>query len=86
MRNIALDPIDRKEYYNHRVEIKNLKCDICFNELSGIASKFVVDHCHHNGKIRGLLCRKCNMLLGFVCDDEEILYSAISYLKSEDNP
>lgn len=25
-----------------------------------------IDHCHVTGKIRGIVCHKCNMMLGFV--------------------
>lgn len=40
-----------------------------------------VDHCHKNGNIRGLLCSKCNIILGNVNDDIGILLNAIEYLK-----
>jgi hypothetical protein len=40
-----------------------------------------VDHCHTTGKIRGLLCSKCNPALGAFNDNIEILNSAIKYLK-----
>lgn len=32
--------------------------------------------------VRGALCRKCNMLLGMVKDDVEILKRAVAYLES----
>lgn len=43
--------------------------------------KLHVDHCHQTGKIRGLLCQKCNMALGLLNDSVEILETAIRYLK-----
>ena len=39
-----------------------------------------VDHCHHSGKVRGLLCFNCNGALGRFEDDPEILERAIEYL------
>ena len=40
-----------------------------------------VDHDHSSGRVRGLLCKKCNSLLGFARDSVEILTSAIKYLQ-----
>jgi hypothetical protein len=40
-------------------------------------------NCHKTNKIRGLLCYKCNLILGFVNDDINILQSAIFYLQNK---
>lgn len=40
-----------------------------------------VDHDHTTGKTRGLLCRKCNIALGHVDDDVEILKKLIEYIQ-----
>lgn len=57
-------------------------CKIC--GISEIDAEGVlhIDHCHITGKVRGLLCRMCNMMLGFGKDNIEIMESAIKYLKS----
>jgi hypothetical protein len=39
-----------------------------------------VDHCHKTGKIRGLLCRPCNVGLGQFKDNKKLLACAIRYL------
>jgi hypothetical protein len=39
-----------------------------------------VDHCHATGKVRGLLCQKCNRAIGLLGDDPVLMRRAISYL------
>ena len=46
-------------------------------------SSLAVDHCHETGKVRGLLCFKCNTGIGALGDDIEALERAISYLKGD---
>lgn len=41
---------------------------------------FVVDHDHETGKVRGLLCNSCNVMLGHSKDDVAILQKGIEYL------
>lgn len=49
----------------------------------GKKGKLVVDHNHITGKIRGLLCRHCNLVLGFVGDSPRILAQLRRYLLNE---
>ena len=66
-------------------------CSICQTPISLIAGKTKigkvhVDHCHSTGKVRGLLCTKCNTLLGMANDSKQILTAAINYLdRSQDD-
>lgn len=46
-------------------------------------SELAVDHCHTTGKIRGLLCSKCNFAIGLVDDNTEILKNLIEYLNAK---
>lgn len=48
--------------------------------------KVHVDHCHTTGKVRGILCTKCNTLLGMAEDNKHTLQKAILYLdRSQDD-
>ena len=40
-----------------------------------------VDHCHDSGNVRGLLCRACNLAIGYFEDNTESLGEAIKYLE-----
>lgn len=40
-----------------------------------------VDHCHETGKVRGILCRRCNDFLGKIKDSKERLYNLLAYLR-----
>lgn len=54
-------------------------CAICKRgEPSG--RRLAVDHNHHTKKVRGLLCRSCNMGIGLLQDDHAILTAAAGYL------
>lgn len=39
-----------------------------------------VDHEHSSGQIRGLLCARCNLAIGYFGDSAERMYCAIEYL------
>lgn len=56
-------------------------CAICKKDNSQFTKTLFVDHCHKTGKIRGLLCKKCNSGLGFLGETVEDLERAIEYLK-----
>lgn len=56
-------------------------CAICRSKDPGPKGTFHIDHCHTTGRVRGLLCTRCNPGLGYFQDDPELLSSAISYLR-----
>lgn len=45
------------------------------------STKLHIDHCHTTGKVRGLLCRSCNIAIGYLNDDINLLQNAIKYLE-----
>lgn len=56
-------------------------CAIC-NDYKG--KSLVVDHCHKTKKIRGLLCRMCNVGLGAFKDNTDLAWRMIEYLKKDE--
>ena len=69
--------------YQQMFEKQGGRCAICDGE-GGIGNSEVaplfVDHCHSTGKIRGLLCMKCNSGLGHFEDQVNRMKRAINYL------
>lgn len=69
------------EDFEKMVKNQNNTCLICSQKIK----KLCVDHDHRTGRVRGLLCRVCNLLLGAAQDNIEILEKAIKYLESYKN-
>lgn len=67
------------EQYNNQLDIQNNKCAICGTKSE---KSLAVDHCHTTGKVRGLLCLKCNTAIGKLNDDVILLQRAIEYLNN----
>ena len=72
--------ITLEEWYDIYDE-QNGVCAICDQECKTKKS-LSVDHDHDTGRVRGLLCNRCNRGLGLFLDDPEILKKATRYLQS----
>ena len=56
---------------------QNGKCAICKQHID--YNKVCTDHDHKTGKVRGLLCQRCNIWMAAV-DDKEFMKNAKTYL------
>lgn len=80
------------EEYNELLDKQGGVCAICGDEERVIRraksgkEMLAVDHCHDTGKIRGLLCFKCNTGIGALGDSVEGLERALSYLRRTGGP
>ena len=70
----GIDQID----YDRLNTLQQGRCAICNIDALG---DLHVDHNHVNGKVRGLLCRGCNVGLGNFFDNPELLRMAARYLE-----
>lgn len=73
--------ISYEDYFTMFVQQKG-KCKTCGLHQKDLKKSLCVDHCHKSNKIRGLLCVSCNIALGLVKDNSDILNKMIDYLKN----
>lgn len=57
------------------------KCCMCDGDNGKLA--LCVDHNHKTGAIRGVLCHKCNFLIGHAHDSAELMARGAKYLEEE---
>lgn len=57
------------------------KCLVCDTTESYLGHRLAVDHCHTTGKIRGLLCKGCNLGLGHFLDNPVSMERAAEYIR-----
>jgi|SRR5688572_16673461 len=69
------------EDYQQMLQNQGGVCKICKDPPS--QRRLAVDHNHHTGEVRGLLCGRCNTALGSFKDNIELLKQALIYLESK---
>ncbi len=68
-----------EKQYNSRLKNQEGGCKICKRRPS--KGKYLsVDHCHKTGKVRGLLCSRCNLSLGVI--ESPMLEAFLNYLRA----
>lgn len=72
------------EWYEEQLAKQEGLCAICGKPetviICGKQISLAVDHCHDTGKVRGLLCKTCNTVIGTFNHDINLLNKAIKYL------
>jgi hypothetical protein len=72
----GLTPEDKQALF----EKQDGKCAVCSDLLKPGRTGTHLDHDHTTGKVRGLLCGLCNVMLGHFRDDPALLKNALVYL------
>ena len=65
--------------YHSMLEAQNGVCAICLG-VNKNGKRLSVDHNHETGKVRGLLCQRCNLCIGQFEEDQGTLLRAVDYL------
>ena len=68
------------------VDAHNGLCDVCgkpdeTHRKATWTNKLTFDHDHVSGKLRGMLCSRCNIAIGSVEDNPETLYALAEYIE-----
>jgi hypothetical protein len=71
------------QQYDEMLDAQGGCCALCGSDFPGGRGRFVVDHCHDTGRVRGLLCNLCNVGLGALRDSPQLLQKAIHYLRGK---
>ena len=70
------------EDFDNMLKEQDYKCAICrIEEKYSAKQRFHVDHDHDTGKVRALLCNRCNKGLGMFQDSSEFCDKAADYLR-----
>lgn len=68
----------KEEQYYYMMEAQNGHCLACGEE----PPRLLIDHDHKTGSVRGLLCFKCNLLIGFLEQPGNRLAKVLHYLEA----
>src|SRR6185295_4439520 len=70
------------EQYEMMLDAQDGVCVICKREETvAHFTHLSIDHCHRTGEIRGILCSRCNIVIGQMNDNPELLRKAAEYLE-----
>ena len=69
------------EAYAALLQAQHNCCAICLTPMTTTTRGLVVDHCHTQRRVRGLLCDGCNVGLGGFKDDPAALRRAAEYVE-----
>jgi len=65
--------------YDTMLKAQGGVCAIC-GKPPRKGRRLCVDHAHDNGRVRGLLCDRCNRAIGALSDDQSLLQRVLKYL------
>ncbi len=69
------------ETYADLKDAQGSACAICREPFPDSPEPHI-DHCHKTGRVRGLLCSRCNQALGLLRDDPALMDRASAYVRS----
>ncbi|WP_082025427.1 endonuclease VII domain-containing protein [Methyloceanibacter caenitepidi] len=80
----------RKKYNKSEEELRAILkqqgdvCRLCGTDSPNSKYGWHTDHCSETGRVRGILCRRCNTAIGHFNHDPKLLRVAAIYLEAFD--
>jgi hypothetical protein len=68
------------EDYNKMFEEQHGCCVICGRHQTEMKEILAVEHSHETGKVRGLVCNRCNIIIGFFEDYPQLIITIKNYI------
>lgn len=68
------------EQYEEMLHAQNSQCAICTQPCSS-GRRLAIDHNHKTGKVRGLLCTRCNIRLGMIENVQAMRFQLRPFLR-----
>jgi hypothetical protein len=72
------------EEYDALFAAQGFACAVCLTTAPETKTKWHLDHNHSTGRVRGVLCHHCNLMLGNAKDTPSVLRAAAAYLEKTD--
>ena|SRR5215469_11271922 len=69
------------EQWEEMFDRQGRSCAICRSSHPRSSRGWHVDHDHKTGRVRAILCVSCNLVLGFVEEQERWLLSVVDYVR-----
>lgn len=70
------------EAHEAMFQSQSRRCLLCETEHQH-RREMHVDHCHSSGKVRGLLCSKCNQAIGLFGENVTVMLRAVEYVRAD---
>jgi len=71
-----------EEHHSHMMRMQDGECVICGGDNDG--ETLHIDHNHDTLQVRDMLCRSCNVVIGYMEEDPDRLRAVADYLEEHE--
>jgi Recombination endonuclease VII len=71
-----------EQVWDHLLARQHGRCAVCRTDTPGSRGEsWHIDHDHVTGQVRGLLCQRCNLAIGMLGDNPDVIRAALRYVE-----